>query len=358
MDAPAVGVFSTMTANYYRLQPSFASRATGVELTGGARLTDWVTKSYAAPGSVVSNTAVVYAVSSTSIIDPNTVLDVSKYLDSKGALHWTPRNGTYTVVRIGYTVTGQETPATPDGHAGLSVDLFSTEAIDAHFATHMNRIIEATKRFIPTTLFGVEIDSYELGMQNWGGKLAEDFEALRGYSIIPWLFSVTGRILQSAETTEKFLYGLRLTHAHLTVTKSYGYYTEKLAEHDLQLLIELYGDGPFDGMELSTQATYAFGEFWSHNTYGSDGYTEIGTSSSDFRTSGIKGLNIAESFTGQPISSAHTEHPYQLKARADRKMSLGTNRFYMHDYCLQPVEDAYPDMMVRPFGAHFAQHAT
>ncbi|CZR61851.1 uncharacterized protein PAC_11748 [Phialocephala subalpina] len=43
-------------------------------------------------------------------------------------------------------------------------------------------------------------------------------------------------------------------------------------------------------------------------------------------------------------SSAHTEHPYQLKAQADREISLGTNRFHMHDYCLQPVETAYPGM--------------
>lgn len=123
MDAPAVGVFSAVTAKYYRLQPSSASWVTGVELTGGARLNDWATKSHAAPGSMVSNAAIVSAVPSTSVIDPGSVIDVSKYLDSKGNLHWTPRNGTYTVVRIGYTVTGQEMPATPDGHAGKKLPI-------------------------------------------------------------------------------------------------------------------------------------------------------------------------------------------------------------------------------------------
>lgn len=53
---------------------------------------------------------------STYVIGSNSVIDVSQYLDSKGTLHQTPLNGTYSIVRIGYTVTGQEMPATPDGH--------------------------------------------------------------------------------------------------------------------------------------------------------------------------------------------------------------------------------------------------
>jgi hypothetical protein len=215
-------------------------------------------------------------------------------------------------------------------------------------------------------------------MQNWGGRIASDFEAYTGYSILPWVLSATGRILQSSEATEKFLFDFRRTHAHLTATKSYGYFSEKLEKHGLELFVEPYGDGPFDGMEIASQATYAYGEFWSHNTYGSDGYTEIGTSSGDFHSGKGANMNFAEAFTGHPTSSAYTEHPFQLKAQSDREMSLGTNRFYFHDYCLQPVEAAWPGMMfggyvsslspivskhiltifLRSFGAHFDRHST
>jgi hypothetical protein len=48
----------------------------------------------------------------------------------------------------------------------LAVDLFSTDAIDTQMAVFTNRIIEATKQFIPQTFIGVEIDSYELGLLN------------------------------------------------------------------------------------------------------------------------------------------------------------------------------------------------
>ncbi|KAH8668561.1 hypothetical protein BX600DRAFT_538536 [Xylariales sp. PMI_506] len=305
MDAPATGVFSAIIAKYYRLTPSSSSWVTGVELTGGARSGDWATKSHAAPGSNVVNPAVVPAISSTSIIDPNSVIDVSKYMDDKGDLSWVPPNGTYTVVRVGYTITGQYMPATPDGHSGLSVDLFSTVAIDAQLDTHTNRIIEAVKPFIPDIFFGMEIDSYELA------------------------------------------------------TNCYGYFAEKLGEHGLALLVEPYGDGPFDGMEVATQVSHAYREYWAHNNYGSDGYIEIGTSFGDYRgVAQTKGMNFAECFTGQPISSAHTEHPYQLKAQGDREMSLGTNRFYCHSYSLQPVEAAWPGMMFGPFGSHFDRYST
>lgn len=45
----------------------------------------------------------------------------------------------------------------------MAVDLFSTEAIDAQMSTFTNRIIQATKKYVPDTFYGLEIDSYELG---------------------------------------------------------------------------------------------------------------------------------------------------------------------------------------------------
>jgi hypothetical protein len=53
----------------------------------------------------------------------------------------------------------------------LAVDLFSTEAIDAHFTTHLDRVIAALKPYIPETFFGLEDDSYELGKSNFGTRL-------------------------------------------------------------------------------------------------------------------------------------------------------------------------------------------
>ena len=100
-------------------------------------------------------------------------------MNSPGILGRKPPNGTYAVIRMGSTVTGQEMPATPGDSPGmrifrrfcllifdkivLSVDLFNKEAIDAHFDTYLTRIINALKKYIPHTFYGLEINSYELG---------------------------------------------------------------------------------------------------------------------------------------------------------------------------------------------------
>lgn len=44
------------------------------------------------------------------------------------------------------------------------MDLFGKKSIDAHFDTHLTRVIKALKAYIPRTFHGFEIDSYELGM--------------------------------------------------------------------------------------------------------------------------------------------------------------------------------------------------
>lgn len=88
-------------------------------------------------------------------------------------------------------------PATPDGHGGnihyapklnylviltyivigLSLDLFSTAAIDAQLVTHTNRIIEAVKPYIPDTFFGLEIDApRNFILKNDGSLVLIDWE--------------------------------------------------------------------------------------------------------------------------------------------------------------------------------------
>lgn len=341
--------FDAALAKYFRLVPSGPSWVTGIDISSSPRLPNWVIKAHAAAGTITSDPAVIANVSSS--IDPSSLIDVTQHMHANGTLTWTPNNGTYTVVRMGHTITGQEMPATPDDQDGaLSVDLFSKDAIDAHFDTFLARVIDRLKPYTPNTFYAFQVDSYEVGELNWGGDLEMDFLRLRGYSLRIWMLAATGRILGSAEQTEQFLFDFRLTHANLVAEKSYGYFRQRLAEHEVQLLSEPYGDGPFDSMEIASVVELAYGEFWSSYTYGSDGYAMLGQSSSE-----EKGFNFvpSEAFTGQPDDSAWTEFPYQLKAELDRMMTLGANRFMLHDFVHQPVDAAFPGMTFGPFGAHF-----
>ncbi|GAB7354325.1 hypothetical protein MBLNU459_g4839t1 [Dothideomycetes sp. NU459] len=353
MDAPAVLTFSPVIGKYFRLRPSSGSWVTGIDISSSPRLPNWAVKAHGAAGTAV-NTAVIANIS--EIIEEAAVIDVTQHMDANGKLEWKPSNGTYTVVRMGYTVTAQEMPATPDSETGaLSVDLFDTTAIDAHFDTHLERIIEALAPYTPNTFYGMEIDSYELGMQNWGGDLESDFQRLRGYSLRPWILAATGRVVANAEASEQFLYDFRLTHSDLMTTNCYGYFQKRLGDHGISLMVEPYGDGPFDSMALASVSDQAYGEFWAHYTYGSDGYSTLGQSSTD-----EKHVEVvpSEAYTGQPDDTAWTEHPYQLKSEGDRMMTMGPNRFFLHSYPHQPVDEALPGMTFGPFGSHFDRHNT
>ncbi|KAM6524399.1 hypothetical protein FSOLCH5_005001 [Fusarium solani] len=222
MDAPAVITFNQVKAKYLRLVPSGPTWITGIDVSSSPRLPNWAVKSHGAPGTV---TAASLTTADLPSIDPSSIIDASSHFTNDGKLKWRPSNDeTCTVVRIGYTVTGQEMPATPDRYGGLSVDLFSKKSIDAHFDTHLTRVIKTLKPYISRTFYGFEIDSYELGMQNWGGDLEDEFILLRGYSLRPWILAARGRIIGSTEKTEKFLYDFRLTYADLVKTNSCEYF--------------------------------------------------------------------------------------------------------------------------------------
>ena len=55
------------------------------------------------------------------------------------------------------------------------------------------------------------IDSYEVGHQNWTDDFPKLFESKNNYDIIPNLLCMTGRIVQSTDYTERFLWDVRKT---------------------------------------------------------------------------------------------------------------------------------------------------
>ncbi|KAI5852787.1 hypothetical protein DFP73DRAFT_602938 [Morchella snyderi] len=352
-DAPAVGTFLLVVACYFRLKPNRASWISGIEIHSGPRLDNWALKAHASAGSVADPARIV--TTTTSVINPDEVVDITEFMNEDGTLNWKVPPGRWTIVRFGHTATGQEMPAAPESGEGLSVDLFSTEALDFHIEKHIKPIVAAAKDHVGRSFRGLEIDSYELGLQTWSTNFREEFKKYRGYDMGSWLLATTGRILISALETEKFLFDLRTTHADLVAKNHYAHFRKALNDMGVLLLAEPYGDGPFDSMEVAAEADLAFGEFWARYTYGSDGYPQIGTSMS--HQEGYT-LNPAEAFTGQPMTARWTEHPYSLKAEGDRMFTLGVNRLMLHSYAMQPEDHAMPGMTMGPFGAHFDRRIT
>jgi hypothetical protein len=62
----------------------------------------------------------------------------------------------------------------------------------------------------------MQMESWEAGHQNWTQGFEEEFEKRNGYSIIPWLPTLTkGVIINSEKESNKFLWDLRNTIVQL-----------------------------------------------------------------------------------------------------------------------------------------------
>jgi hypothetical protein len=62
----------------------------------------------------------------------------------------------------------------------------------------------------------VATDSWEAGFQNWTDGILADFKRLQGYDPIPWVPALTGRVVQSSNASDRFLWDFRRTIGSLT----------------------------------------------------------------------------------------------------------------------------------------------
>src|SRR5690606_20891416 len=140
-----------------------------------------------------------------AIIQSDKVLDLTSYMDADGMLDWEAPAGDWTILRMGHTTTGQPNRAAPDNGKGLEVDKYRAEAFDKHFDGMFERLLPYLKPLADQGQVGISIDSYEVGMQNWTKEFPAAFEKNMKYSLLPYLAALTGRVVDSPETTERFL---------------------------------------------------------------------------------------------------------------------------------------------------------
>ena len=104
------------------------------------------------------------------------------------------------------------------------------------FAGLMGKLIADSKPLAGKTLVSTHIDSWEVGSQNWTPQFREEFQRLRGYDPLPFLPVMTGRVVDSLEVSERFLWDLRQTVSDLLVENYAGHFRELAHRHGLAAL--------------------------------------------------------------------------------------------------------------------------
>lgn len=285
------------------------------------------------------------------------MLDLTDKLDANGRLAWDVPEGKWTILRLGRTITGQTTRPAPAPGLGLESDKFDTEAIDAHIEAYIETLLKTTgePKRSGRGLTMLHFDSWEMSSQNWSGKFRAEFQRRRGYDPLRFLPAMFGRVVDSTEISERFLWDLRRTAEELVVENHAMRLKELGRRHGLSLSIEPYDLNPCSDLKLGGVADVPMCEFWSKGWSFPTEYSCI-EAASIAHTLGRK-VVAAEAFTANP-GEDWRQYPGSMKGQGDWALCAGINRFAFHRYQAQPALDQFPGMTMGPYGVHWERTQT
>lgn len=285
------------------------------------------------------------------IIAKEGIKDLSEFMNADGVLKTELPEGDWTILRFGYTSTGAfNNPASDEGR-GLEVDKLSRPAFKKHYDAFVGQVVENTKEIAPNALQYAEIDSYEMGGQNWTEGIDSIFQSEKGYDLIKMLPLVTGRFVQSAAASEAVLYDYRDVVTNLMTKNYFQYFTELCNADGIQSYIEPYGFGPLNDLDVGGVTDIPMGEFWMSRPI-----TQTASAVSSAHIYG-KPVISAESFTSTPQIN-WKGHPAMAKTSGDLAWTYGINEFMFHRFAHQANIHAEPGMTMNRWGFHFDRTQT
>lgn len=355
LNVPTSQNFMTVKAKYFKLLTNKDSKITELTLYTSPRLDSWESKAnYTTKGNRTANFT-EKQISSNYIIKPESIVDITSYMNPDGTLNWSVPEGNWTILRIGHTTTGEENAAAPNGAIGLECDKLGKRGIKSHYDNFLKKLFEETKEFRGNSFQGLIVDSWEAGTQNWTKGFDKEFNKRQQYKLIPFIAAFTGRIVGGASSTEKFLADVRQLQATMLAENYYQELRNYCHQNNLILLSEPYGDGPFYSLEVAKYLDIPAGEFWAHALYGG---THTNNQAGYIARTNGKQIAAAEAYTAMPDLSKFTEYPAAMKGEGDWMFCNGINRFMFHTYAHQPNIYSKPGMTMGPFGTHMNRNQT
>lgn len=305
------------------------------------------------------------AVPNADAIPVSEVIDLTANLQADGTLPWQAPAGNWIILRLGYSLTGRQNhPASPEA-TGLEVDKLDKVAVKKYIETYLDLYQDAAGGLMGAKgLQYMILDSYEAGHMTWTKTLPAEFTKRRGYALTPWIPVLTGRVVESTEASEKFLWDFRKTIGELIVENHYEVIGEALHQRGMKRYTESHENKRIylaDGMDVKRQADIPMSAMWTPGSL-AGGSDEETRSKADIRESAsvahLYGQNLvaAESMTAVRNSFAYS--PERLKRTADMELASGLNRFVIHTSVHQPLDDKQPGFSLGPFGQWFTRHET
>ena len=287
------------------------------------------------------------------------VVNLSDRLREGGTLDWDVPEGTWTILRFGYTPTNSKVSTSSGDWQGSVLDYMSEDVFRAYWNRHVRPMLEQVRPYCGTALKYLETDSWECGGMNWSPGFEKDFEEYLGYDPLPWLPVLSGKIVENREASNAFLADFRKAIAHSVAEHHYAVFSRLAHEFNVGIMPESGGPhaGPLDGLKNLGRNDLTMNEFWRPSPHRPNPENRffVKQAASAAHTYGIK-LIGAEGFTsiGPHWQDSFWQH---LKPSFDHEICDGLNLTFIHTFTCSPASMGLPGQEYFA-GTHFNPNAT
>jgi hypothetical protein len=360
---PAGGGLADLDLGFPKMPPPTNYEIYELKLHSGARVNRFEEKAAFNPmpdlyGFATANVAAADAIQKSSVVD------LTAKMHPDGTLDWTPPAGKWVVLRFGYSLLGiTNHPATEEA-TGLEVDKLNA----TYVRKYMDHYLDMYKDTVGPGLMGqhgiryVVTDSWEAGAQNWTDNMIAEFSKRRGYDPRPWMPVLAGRVVESAQASDAFLWDLRKTIADLTAEEHYGQVEAAIHAHGMGHYGESHEQGRAfiaDGMEVKKLNEVPMSAMWTQVPgVNKEQYGYNADDRESASVAHIYGQNIAAAESMTAMAAPWAWSPATLKPTADKELAEGINRFVIHTSVHQPLVDKKPGLGLGPFGQWFTRNET
>ncbi|HSY17808.1 MAG TPA: glycosyl hydrolase [Candidatus Acidoferrales bacterium] len=274
------------------------------------------------------------------------VIDLSGKLGADGVLKWAAPAGAWQVLRFGYTIGDHAHVSTSsEGWQGFAIDVYSATAFQHYWDKVVEPLILDAGPLAGKTLKYLHTDSWEIELANWTPAMRAEFQKRRGYDLLPWLPVLAGRIVDSREASDRFLFDYRKTLGDMAIDNHYRLFRDNAHKHGIGIHPESGGPHavPIDAQRCLGWDDAPMSEFWAWSwthRIGDANRFFVKQPASAAHTYGHP-LVFAEGFTS--IGPHWQEHIWDnLKPSFDKALCEGLNVLVWHAFVCSPDETGIP----------------
>jgi hypothetical protein len=278
--------------------------------------------------------------------DAADVLDLSKNISTDGILKWNAPPGDWQILRFGYTIGDHAYVSTSsEGWGGFALDVYSATAFQNYWNKIVEPLIADAGPLAGNTLKYLHTDSWEIELANWTPTLRAEFQKRHGYDLLPWLPVLAGKIVDSRDASDRFLFDYRKTLGDLAIDNHYKLFRDNAHAHGLEIHPESGGPHavPIDAQRCLGWDDVPMSEFWAWSwthRIGDENRFFIKQPASAAHT---YGHNITQDEGFTTIGPHWQEKIWDnLKPAFDKALCEGMNRLVWHAFVCSPDETGIP----------------